>query len=418
MADADADRFAYLNTPVVQVFDWIGFTCLTMTTFILAFKLFNFKPPERNCLYYFGYNEHGMASMYVNMFAATAYYAKICAHLSGNQNPGSSVTNYQYGDYMITCPLLTLDLLWTLNLPYKMTYSLMVFLTLFTGFMAADHPYPGRWMWFCYGMVIFSFTWLKIISLVQVRFLQYFSKKEKGVSEDHMTQSMKRVSMATKSGLRDKNVRNPLSTALGTYFCIWMVYPLLWLLREGDLITATIHHCSHVVMDVLAKSMYGFALLKFQLLVDKNQVRFSELKVTKAELVDDYTEQKKKIRKMQRAQDEGFSDESSDEDDEEDDEYDDGPQQQQMMGTMPGIDLSSSNLTPEQVNMLMSQQQMSPAGGMVSPKMYDENATMPGAGVNVQQLASMNQRAPSPRMTPRSSNDGAPAGVGGWRSQK
>ena len=25
-----------------------------MTTFILAFKLFNFKPPERNCLYYFG----------------------------------------------------------------------------------------------------------------------------------------------------------------------------------------------------------------------------------------------------------------------------------------------------------------------------------------------------------------------------
>ena len=49
----------------------------------------------------------------------------------------------QYGDYMITCPLLTLDLLWTLNLPYKMTYSLMVFLTLFCGFMAADHPYPG-----------------------------------------------------------------------------------------------------------------------------------------------------------------------------------------------------------------------------------------------------------------------------------
>ena len=51
--------------------------------------------------------------------------------------------NAQYFDYMLTCPLLTLDLLWTLNLPYKLTYSLMVFLTLFTGFMAADHPYPG-----------------------------------------------------------------------------------------------------------------------------------------------------------------------------------------------------------------------------------------------------------------------------------
>ena len=88
-------------------------------------------------------------------------------------------------------------------------------------------------MWFGYGMLIFSFTWLKIISLVQVRFLQYFSKKEKDdIPHSEMTQSMKRVSMATKSGLRDKNVRNPLSFALGTYFCIWMVYPLLWLLRE------------------------------------------------------------------------------------------------------------------------------------------------------------------------------------------
>merc|ERR1711939_698788 len=177
-------------------------------------------------------------------------------------------------------------------------------------------------------------------------------------------------------------------------------------------------HCCHVIMDVLAKSMYGFALLKFQLLVDKNQVHFTELKVTKAELVEEYMEQKKRIRKIQRKQDEDRSSDSSDEDEDEDEDDDYEPQQQQQMGTgtMPGIDLSNSHLTPEQVNMLMSQQMGRP--GMTSPKMYDENATMPGAGVNVQQLASMNQRALSPRMTPRSSNDGAPAGVGGWRSQK
>jgi len=145
-------------------------------------------------------------------------------------------------------------------------------------------------------------------------------------------------------------------------------------------------------------------------------VRFSELKVTKAELIDDFHEQKKKMRKIQRSQDEEFSGDSSDEDEEEEDEdYYDEPRPQQM-DTMQGIDLSNTNLTPEQVNMLMSQQM--PAGGMpTSPKMYDENATMPGAGMNVQQLASMNQRAPSPRMAPRSSNDGAPAGVGGWRSK-
>ena len=165
--------------------------------------------------------------------------------------------------------------------------------------MAAGHPYPGRWLWFFYGITLFSWTWLKVIGLVQVRvlqyvkvaslskrarvhiyvvqvrFLQYFSKKDQAAVAqlgDMATASQKHVSMATKAGLRHKDVRNPLKFALGTYFTIWMCYPLLWLLLEGKLITPTISHCCHVVMDVLAKSMYGFALLRFQLLVDKTQV--------------------------------------------------------------------------------------------------------------------------------------------------
>jgi hypothetical protein len=35
---------------------------------------------------------------------------------------------------------------------------------------------------------------------VQVRFLQYFAKKEKGELPENATMSMKRMSMATKSG--------------------------------------------------------------------------------------------------------------------------------------------------------------------------------------------------------------------------
>ena len=73
--------------------------------------------------------------------------------VAGNPNSKSNIAMYQYCDYMLTCPLLTIDLLWTLNLPYKLTYALMVFCTLFSGFMASNHPQPGRWMWFVYGMV-------------------------------------------------------------------------------------------------------------------------------------------------------------------------------------------------------------------------------------------------------------------------
>ena len=57
-------------------------------------------------------------------------------------------------------------------------------------------------------------------------------------------------------------------------------------------------------MDVLAKSMYGFALLKFQLLIDKTQIEFGELRVTKSELVEELMEEKKKLRKVQKQLDE------------------------------------------------------------------------------------------------------------------
>lgn len=183
---------------------------------------------------------------------------------------------------MIACPLLTLDLMWTLNLPYKFTYTLFVFLVLFSGFISSGHPDPGRWMWFAYGMTIFAFTWLRIVGLVQVRFLQYFAKKEKapaGASQDN-----RRQSISAKAGFRQKEVRNPLQFALYVYFTIWMIYPLLWVLAAEGLITSVVNHCVTVMMDVLAKSMYGFALLEFQLRIDKSQVEFTQLKVTKAAL--------------------------------------------------------------------------------------------------------------------------------------
>lgn len=354
MASTIDDDWSFLHKPIVQAFDWVGFCALTLTTVTLGLKLFNFKPPDKNCLYYFGYNEAGMAALYVNLIASTAYYAKIAAHLSGNPDSETNRALYTYCDYMVTCPVLTLDLLWTLNLPYKMTYGFGVFLTLFAGFMAAGHPYPGRWLWFFYGITLFSWTWLKVIGLVQVRFLQYFSKKDSAAVAqlgDMATASQKHVSMATKAGLRHKDVRNPLKFALGTYFTIWMCYPLLWLLLEGKLITPTISHCCHVVMDVLAKSMYGFALLRFQLLVDKTQVHFTELKVTKAELIEEFAEAKKKLRRIQRSQE--LQDQESDEDsDESDDEY-----SQNGYSTGPGTvpQAASPADTQEQIRSLMNQ---------------------------------------------------------------
>ena len=42
-------------------------------------------------LYYFGYNEKGMCSLYVNLVAAFAYYAKMASHISGDPVKGNVV---------------------------------------------------------------------------------------------------------------------------------------------------------------------------------------------------------------------------------------------------------------------------------------------------------------------------------------
>jgi len=173
-------------------------------------------------------------------------------------------------------------------------------------------------MWFGFGATLFGTTWFRIVGLVQVRFMQYFEKKEKMMF--NQDQKKKRMSIAERAGLRNKTVRNPLQLALTVYFTIWLVYPTLWLLVDAGRISYLTNHCCIVVMDVLAKSMYGFALLKFQLLVDKSQVTFGELRVTLAELKEERQHEKKQMRKMIKEQDEAEMQQRMDANDYDDDD--------------------------------------------------------------------------------------------------
>jgi L-fucose isomerase-like protein len=92
---------------------------------------------------------------------------------------------------------------------------------------------------------------------------------------------------------------------------------------DAGIISYLVNHCCIVVMDVLAKSMYGFALLKFQLLVDKSQVTFGELKVTLAELRDERQHEKKQLRKMLKELDEEEMKRRMEDDDDDDDDAED-----------------------------------------------------------------------------------------------
>ncbi len=57
-------------------------------------------------------------ALFINLFASVAYWARLVANASCH--PGFvMLTQYRYCDYLTTCPLLVLDLLWNLEGPYK-----------------------------------------------------------------------------------------------------------------------------------------------------------------------------------------------------------------------------------------------------------------------------------------------------------
>ena len=115
-----------------------------------------------------------------------------------------------------------------------------------------------------FGLALFLYSWYNILMLVRMRL------------EQMMTKRLKRVAFY-------------LKMACTTYFSIWIGYPTLWILFEARVIDPITSHLLHVLFDVLAKSVYGFALLYFVLAGDKNDWIFLELRPTveKPETDDD-----------------------------------------------------------------------------------------------------------------------------------
>ena len=105
------------------------------------------------------------------------------------------------------------------------------------------------------GFTLFMYTWYNILMLVKMRLDQMVNK-------------------------RVKRVKYYLKMACTTYFAIWIGYPTLWVMYEAGIIDTVTSHVLHVLFDVIAKSVYGFALLCFVLAGDKHDFVFLELKPT------------------------------------------------------------------------------------------------------------------------------------------
>ena len=141
-----------------------------------------------------------------------------------------------------------------MDAPYKCTMCILVLTCLVTAVASSAAPPPANYAWFSLGMILFGGTYYGIVMIVRER-LEFY------------------IEMA-----RDSNAKQSikfLKTGCYIFFGIWVLYPIFWLLGKdaAKLISPELDAILTAVMDVFAKSAYGFALLYFRLYFDKKLVQ-------------------------------------------------------------------------------------------------------------------------------------------------
>ena len=143
-----------------------------------------------------------------------------------------------------------LDLLWNVDAPFKATMTVLVFTCLVIAVASAAAPPPASYAWFTMGMFVFAGTYYGIVMLIQERLAFYVEVARDGNAK----QSIKF-----------------LKTGCYIFFAIWILYPIFWVLSDKatGLVSKDLDHVITAVLDVFAKSAYGFALLYFRIYFDK-----------------------------------------------------------------------------------------------------------------------------------------------------
>nr|AHH02129.1 protein 109 [synthetic construct] len=238
---------------------WITFLVLSACTMYLARDSFANRGPRGNTAYYSGYNEQYNIALYVNLMACVAYYGKVVADTSNHNfsNVGPFIPglgNYRYADYMLTCPLLVMDLLFQLRAPFKITSAFLIFVVLLCGVVTDFYPpdvlYGPSVAWFIFGCFWYIIAYIFLYTII--------------------TKQYKRLLEISKETEAKKSL-GPLKLAIYTFFSIWLIFPCVWLLTPKGLNmldedSAEVLFC---ICDLLAKSMYGFALSRFRFYYDK-----------------------------------------------------------------------------------------------------------------------------------------------------
>eukprot|EP00127_Corallochytrium_limacisporum_P001709 Clim_evm46s77 gene=Clim_evmTU46s77 len=229
--DDDPSPETFGNTG--QIFLWVGFAAMAVSTFSFYLIAQRVNVELRRF--------HNLTFM-ITGIASMAYLTM--AFDLGSVMVGHREFLYaRYIDWMITTPLLLLDLCLLAGVHWNEIIFLIGadILMIAAGVVGALMDGNGKWAFFIYSCIFFGFIVVSLFSGMSAQAERYGAE------------------------VRDKFQQLSILTV-----ALWTAYPVIWVLAEGThIIPVDLEILLYAVLDIIAKCGFGFLLLANDTIIEK-----------------------------------------------------------------------------------------------------------------------------------------------------
>jgi bacteriorhodopsin len=221
---------------------------LTGSQYLLVYNVFSFVVASMAAAFiYFLLNVNQVAKAYRNAVVVSAIVVGIAGYhyfrIFSGWADGEFNEGYRYADWLLTVPLLIIELLIVLGvaavvrkqLTSKLVVAAIAMIALgYPGEVATDNS--TKWIFWVLSMIPFVYLLVTLAS--------------------QMGEAAKRESAA---------VAAPIRFAIGILLVSWLVYPVAYLFpvffEAGNETAETVRQVGYSIADLIAKPLYGLAIL-------------------------------------------------------------------------------------------------------------------------------------------------------------
>ena len=222
--------------------------------------------PGKHMRDYSGHFEMDMLPAFVNLVTALQYLGETMETI---ENRFGFFSQYRYGSYMITCPLMVYELIHTIGAPYATTLFALTLFTIMTALFADCSPEPSsRWAWFTIGCLLNT-----LFCVMMSKVVAHAHKLNEGMCSDKAAmENVKRLGydaenfpkgiLRLKTPMDEK--KGYIDVAFGLMFFLWPIFPLMFCLEYTGCVDKSVTQVVFAVTDLVIKTAHSFCLDQYK----------------------------------------------------------------------------------------------------------------------------------------------------------